>query len=693
MENNRKVLWFGIGALLFACCCFGLVLFAVGGGALYLSIHARSTPTAVSGEIEPVVTVEESRATETPSATTPTVDTPPGGETSETPISQPEGPQQSAQDDFLAIRNEPVLINDPIDLAERLEGKTNIPVSYDGPPPNYQLGDSKSFFLTNSVSNETFQVQTRLAFITDHLYFWIEDGVSYDEQALQSLCETFENQIYPTNREYFGEEWSPGVDNDPHLYVVYARGLGGNVAGAFSASDEYPPEAREYSNAHEMFMISADLVPLNGSFIYSTMAHEFQHMIHWYQDRNEETWLSEGFSTLAQLINGYQIGGSDAVYANDPDLQLNTWPNGPNSFPYYGASYLFSAYFLDRFGREMIKDLIALPENGLEGVDRILELSNVTDPETGKPVRADDVFGDWAVANYLNNPQISDGRFAYYTYQRVPAMRNTEEITSCSLDWQNRDVRQYGVDYIQINCPGQYTLRFEGADQVKVVPENAYSGEFAFWSNKGDESNMTLTRSFDFSDVHGPITLNYHTWYDLEEDYDYLYLEVSEDGRRWEILQTPSGTDKDPSGNSYGWGYTGDSQSWLEESADLSRFAGKKIQIRFEYVTDLAVNGEGFLLDDIQIPEIQYYEDFESGDGGWEANGFVRIQNRLPQTFQISIIRRGDRISVETVKLEPGQTASVPLVIGEEFRNAVLIVSGTTRFTRQPAEYRFRFEN
>ena len=77
---------------------------------------------------------------------------------------------------------------------------------------------------------------------------------------------------------------------------------------------------------------------------------------------------------------------------------------------------------------------------------------------------------------------------------------------------------------------------------------DAHSGSFSFWSNKGDESNMTLTREFDFTDVSGPIEFSYSTWYDIEEDWDYLYLEVSEDGQNWTILETPSGTDTNPTG-------------------------------------------------------------------------------------------------------------------------------------------------
>ena len=43
---------------------------------------------------------------------------------------------------------------------------------------------------------------------------------------------------------------------------------------------------------------------------------------------------------------------------------------------------------------------------------------------------------------------------------------------------------------------GAYTLRFEGSIEVGVLPADPYSGDYAFWSNKGDDSDMTLTRQF-----------------------------------------------------------------------------------------------------------------------------------------------------------------------------------------------------
>jgi hypothetical protein len=207
---------------------------------------------------------------------------------------------------------------------------------------------------------------------------------------------------------------------------------------------------------------------------------------------------------------------------------------------------------------------------------------------------------------------------------------------------------------------------------------------------------MTLTRTFDFSQVTGTISINYWTWYDLEKDYDYLYLLASLDGNDWQILKTPSGTDSDPAGNSYGWGYNGISggdtslgAQWIEESVDLTRFAGKKVQLRFEYVTDAAVNGEGLLLDDVSVPQINYSTNFDQDDGGWQAAGFVRIRNILPQTFRLSLITRGKTTRVQSISLSPQNQTDIPLKIDKDVDEVVLVVSGTTRFTRQKAAYRF----
>jgi hypothetical protein len=204
---------------------------------------------------------------------------------------------------------------------------------------------------------------------------------------------------------------------------------------------------------------------------------------------------------------------------------------------------------------------------------------------------------------------------------------------------------------------------------------------------------MMLTQKFDFSGVSGDVKMSFRTWYDLEKDYDYLYLLASkDDGQSWEIVNTPSGTDQDPSGNSYGWAYNGVTNGWIEETVDLSAYAGQTVTLRFEYVTDAAVNGEGFLLDDVSIPAIQYFSDFETDNGGWESAGWARIQNRLPQTFLLTLIEVGGTTTVVPVTLDETLSAEVPLSFSSGTKEVVMLVSGTTRFTRQPASYRFSVE-
>lgn len=589
------------------------------------------------------------------------------------------------------LKQEIVPINDPLELAERLKALDNIAATSPNPAVELQVGARQDFWVSDSDTDDTFSVSTILESKSDHVYFWIEDGVNFDQSDLDELVMTFEGQIYPTNRAFFGSEWRPGIDNDDHLYIVLARGIGSGIAGYFSSVDSLPREVFKYSNEHEMFVLNADNIILDEDFTYGVLAHEFQHMIHWYQDRNEEGWLNEGFSELAAFINGYDVGGFDYVYISDPDLQLNDWPvDGDATTPHYGASFLFVTYFQDRFGEDATKALVANPDNGMDSVDQVLGTLGEVDPLTGMPYSADDVFADWAVTNYLLNPAVGDGRYAYPSYDDAVQAYDTEIVSDCDGSWNGRSVHQYGVDYIRFTCPGTYQLTFEGENTADVIPVDAYSGSYGFWSNKGDQSDMTLTRSFDFSGVDGPINLQYSIWYDIEENYDYVYLLASEDGEDWQIIKTPSSTSEDPTGNSYGWGYSGMSSGWQQESVDLSQYAGQTVQIRFEYVTDAAVNGEGTYLDDISIPAIDYFEDFESGDGGWDGEGFVRIENSLPQTFKVSLIRSGSPTAVETLDVVPGQVLSLPVEIGGDVDDVTLVVSGTTRFTRQPATYRFK---
>jgi hypothetical protein len=377
-------------------------------------------------------------------------------------------------------------------------------------------------------------------------------------------------------------------------------------------------------------------------------------------------------------------------------LQLNNWPDNSDEtiFAHYGSSFLFVTYFLDRFGETATKALIANQDNDLNSVDFTLQQLNISDPLTGKPISADDFYLDWAITNYLMDPEIGDGRYAYKSYLETPPVEPTLSFSSCPISLMTSDVHQYGVDYFRFTCPGSYTLHFEGSIQTPLLPQDPHSGHYALWSNKNDESDMTLTHSFDLTSYSGQLSLNFWTWYDIEDGWDYVYVEASTDGENWIILTTPSGTAENPQGSNFGWGYTGYSGGgstpvWINETVDLSQFAGKNLTLRFEYITDGNVTGEGFLLDDLSIPEIGYYTDFESDSSGWQADGWARIQNVLPQSYRLALISEGDSTNIQYITLNPEVAVDIPFTIGDSVDDVVLVVSGTTRFTRQLAPYRF----
>ena len=93
---------------------------------------------------------------------------------------------------------------------------------------------------------------------SENVYFFAQVGVPVVKRDVQAVVDNFQENVYPTNREFFGSEWNPGVDGVPRLYLLYATGAGSSVAGYFSSPDEYSRLANEFSNEKELFFVSAE---------------------------------------------------------------------------------------------------------------------------------------------------------------------------------------------------------------------------------------------------------------------------------------------------------------------------------------------------------------------------------------------------------------------------------------------------
>lgn len=586
-----------------------------------------------------------------------------------------------------AVTHTVVPERDLFDLAQRLQGLSPDPdfPTYSRLPTAYELGDEQTFWLHNVGARAFFTTTATLQYETPHAYWWVEDGYRIPQEDLALSAGAFEDQTYPTNRRFFGSEWRPGIDGDPHVYIFLGNVPG--VAGYFSGPDEYPAEIRPFSNQHEMFYINLENARPGDDYFDGILAHEYQHMIHWAVDRNEDTWVNEGLSELAAAINGYDVGGSDRLFLAQPESQLTTWPELEDSGPHYGASYLFLTYFYEQFNEDAVRQLVAEPANGIAGFDAVMAR---LDPAR----RFDDLFADWLVSNFLDDPSLAGGRYGYASLQPdqpAYAARHTAYPVR-----ELATVSQYAADYILLENSGPLRIEFDGSQAVSLVGNRAHSGDYQWWSIRGDEGDTTLTRAFDLRDLQ-QATLQAWMWYDLETDYDYAYVEISSDGgQTWDILSNNHTTTTNPSGNSYGPAFTGksgggDQPRWTQETFDLTPYAGQLVLVRFEVVTDDAVNRPGLCLDDISIPELGYHTDVEMGSDGWQTAGWARVTDDIPQQFLVQLVTYGNETRVERMALDPQMHGTFTVAGPDRGANrAVLVISALAPATTEPAAYSYQ---
>jgi hypothetical protein len=698
--QKKPILW-GVTALLILICC-GAAIF----GAAWQLLPIINNPELLSDMVDgletttptPVPVIERTPVAVVPEAPTaaPTQttlpDPAPVSPATPVPTSVTPPPGEPGQASPIQLSTEALLTRTI--LPERDQRLLASRLKYEGQPipevaaearNNFQLGDQDTFWVTDNGQTppKQFEAKATLKYITDHSYWWVEDGMNVGAEALKRSAERFENETYPTNRDFFGSEWSPGVDNDVRIHVF--MGKVPSVAGYFSASNSYPRQAEPFSNQREMFFINLGAISPGNDYFDSVLAHEFQHMIHWRQDRNEDTWVNEGLSELASFINGYGMSGFVGSFTYAPDTQLNSWASSPNAaLANYGGSFLFMAYFLQRYGEEITQHVVANPQSGIAGFNAVLA-------EHGYEERFEDIFADFLVANYVHDPELAAGLWGYSNLTVEPVSL-TERFSIYPVE-QQTTVYQFGGDYIELSGNGDITIEFTGSTRVKVINNQAHSGDYQWYSHRGDESNTRLTRTFDLSQVT-KATLHYWTWYDIESDWDYGYVEISEDGgQSWTILQPPGSVTTNPSGNAFGPGYTGLSGGepvWIEEQVDISAYAGQEVMIRFEYVTDDAVNRPGWAIDDISIPEIDFFDNVENGLNNWQAEGFVRMDNILPQRFLVQLVEIGDDINVRPIALDQTNYGSATISgLGSTVKRAILIVSGLTPVTTEPASYQY----
>jgi len=320
---------------------------------------------------------------------------------------------------------------------------------------NFAVAENQTVFFVESQYDATQrsqitatlqQTSERAYFYTDSVW-WESLSLSEKSQALNSinsLASEFDNVIYGKLTSFFGDIWSPGIDNDPRITILFFP-LTGKAGGYINYSDEYSKSVVARSNEREMVYLNTD--HLNKAIIKSFLAHEFQHLITFYQKDKihgvvEDVWLNEARSEYSPTYLGYDepFSGSNlenrvATFSANPSDPLCEFKSDSAD---YGLVNIFMQYLAEKYGQDVISESTKDEKVGIESINNALK-------KRGYSVTFQDVFTNWVVANFLNNCSAGD----LYCYNNLNLSKSnlyvsfkestvTQELTKQETikDWQ-----------------------------------------------------------------------------------------------------------------------------------------------------------------------------------------------------------------------------------------------------------------
>ncbi len=322
--------------------------------------------------------------------------------------------------------------------------------------PNFVFADTflqkVNFFVESSYDishRET--LSATLRHIGVKAYFYIEDkwwNTLSDQEKQEvldnivALSEEFDKKIYPTLTSIYGPEWKPGIDKDYRITVLFHQ-MREEVGGYNRSIDEYLKVQAPESNQREMIYLNVKYLP--NSLIKSYLAHEFTHLITFYQKEKllgtqEEVWLNEARADYSPTLLGYddQLQGSNLEarikeFLNSPNDSLCEWKNKKAD---YGIVNLFTQYLVDHYGIEILKDSLHTKKTGIEAINYALK-------KNGFEKTFQDIFLDWVLAIYLND--CSYGSFYCYKNENLQNLRVTPTLVFLPTTYKTKISLVYNI--------------------------------------------------------------------------------------------------------------------------------------------------------------------------------------------------------------------------------------------------------
>jgi hypothetical protein len=540
---------------------------------------------------------------------------------------------------------------------------------------------------------------------------WLRSQDIVTDAQLDYLTAEFDNTIYPTVTTIYGEPLPRG-DEGQKIWTLL-----------FNIRDDayYNPEATMYAagyfsasssatnNKNIMHIDTYDWANRTGPgvdrpYLYEgTFAHEFEHLVHFDADPDEPSWVDEGLADLAGFFCGYGHSAGHIAYymVYHPFTSLTFWGSGLED---YGASYLFQLYLFEHYGGAAFTSaLVQEQANGIEGVENTLAAFGYKDS-------FDEIFDNWTVANYIDDTRRAGGKYGYETLEigSIDSWGYTIEYALSNMWWGPPDVAPFVVPSWWLGDPQPYTAHYyrfnnsedavawiDGDDFAGVT---AYSGTYEWYSDAEAWAWRSFNQTFTIP-VTGA-TLNFMTYFDIEGDWDYGYVEVyDQDTGEWYTLNatgavdyvahsqdnpnTPDGREPTAYETAGRWhAFTGTSGGWIPVSMNLTPFAGHDIDLYFTTWQDGAFTLQMMYVDDIEIPEIGFFDDVEAGENGWTSTGWYVTDGIQDNGFGVVVI---DTRWVPTERYpEPAANWAMSLLRMKTMKVDAATQSGTMKIQETP---------
>jgi hypothetical protein len=361
-----------------------------------------------------------------------------------------------------------------IKTMETSERNTFFPIQQD---VHQEFEEWKLFWVPNVDTMDHYQINATLRAVGPHNLIYSDLSPSLNPTFLE-MNHTFETVIYPKLYQFYGSP--PDIDdNDRVIILVFdiIDGLGGGqyVAGFFYPLNQYLNEdlhsSQRYSNEAEILCIDGKEGKMNledGDF--ETLAHEFQHMIHFGHDDDEYLWLDEGASMFAEYLIGKDPFSGSSTYksrfSSNPDVSLTYWDYYDTEnlvMANYGASYAFFLYLAEHYGgSDIIQKLVTRPENGIVSVLQALKSEGIL-------VKFKEVFRNWTIANFLDDTSFANGTYGYYNTSI--SMSVEDSYFASALPHTENSVPYWGTDYIRFTSRmgHPFILEFQGETDSKFI--------------------------------------------------------------------------------------------------------------------------------------------------------------------------------------------------------------------------------